>query len=100
MPSAVRTGVVLVLLLGLGLRIVGALQPWDGADWHSALGGFGTGAYARNFADHGFLESRLMPYRWRVELADGTVERFWYPHHPALYSLLSGAAVRLFGART
>ena len=100
MPAALRTAVVLVVLLGLGLRAVGAFQPWDGADWHSALGGFGTGAYARNFADHGFLESRLMPYRWRVELADGTVERFWYPHHPALYSLLSGAAVRAFGAHT
>lgn len=100
MPSPRRTLLVAAVLVGLGLRGMGLMQPWDGADWHSALGGFGTGAYARNFAEHGFAESWWMPYRWSVRLADGSVERFWYTHHPALYSVLSGLAVRLLGAHT
>ena len=96
-----RTIVFALLVVGaVLLRSLALVRPWDGTDWHSALGGFGTGAYARNFAEHGFAEAHWMPYRWRVDLADGSVVRFWYVHHPVLYSVLSGLSVVLFGAKT
>ena len=61
---------VAIVVAGLALRVVGVLTPWDGRSFHSAFGGYETGAFARSFAQHGFLESRFMPYRWRVELSD------------------------------
>lgn len=100
MPAPRKALFAMLLLLALTLRGLSLVQPWDGLDWHSALGGFGTGAYAKNFAAHGFAEARWMPYRWRVDLADGSDVRFWYTHHPALYSVLTGFSVALFGART
>lgn len=88
-----------IVVAGFALRWIGVGAPWAGADFHSVFGGYGSGAFARTFAQNGFFEAGLMPYRWRVETVDGTFERFWYTHHPAGYSVLSGVALALFGVR-
>lgn len=101
-PEHERTRLLLLALIvatGCALRWIGVGEPWAGADFHSVFGGYGSGAFARNFVEHGFFEAGLMPYRWRVETGDGAVERFWYTHHPAGYSVLSGVALALFGIR-
>ncbi|MEO0649582.1 MAG: glycosyltransferase family 39 protein [Planctomycetota bacterium] len=87
----------LLLLLGVALRSLDLFDPWSGVGFKSAFGTYTTGLFARNFFEHGFLESGLMPYYWRVELADGQVLREWYTHHPPLYALITGASMRLFG---
>lgn len=97
-PSRRRTALLAaVLALALGLRLLGIAEPWSGRGFKSAFGTHTTGAHARNFHEHGFAESGWMPYFSRVELADGTLVRDWYAHHPALVAVLSGASMRVFG---
>jgi len=86
-----------ILALALGLRLLGIAEPWSGRGFKSAFGTHTTGAHARNFHEHGFAESGWMPYFSRVELADGTLVRDWYAHHPALVAVLSGLSMRVFG---
>ena len=67
----------LCLLLALVLRLPGMNEPWSGKGFNAGIGGWTTGECARNFVENGFFEAGLLPNRWRVELADGTIERDW-----------------------
>ena len=85
------------MLLALVLRLFEFPDPWSGKGFKSAFGAFATGSHARGFYQHGFADSGWMPFYWRLELADGTVVRDLYTHHPPFYALLSGLCLRLFG---
>lgn len=88
---------LLIFLLGLGLRGYGLLQPWNGLDFHSAFGTYATGVPARNFKLHGLEESKGMPWFWKLPREDGTVHHHWYTHHPATYFYLTTSCLHLFG---
>jgi len=72
-------------------------DPWPAEGFKAGFGGFAVGAHARGFEQHGFLESGLLPFYWRIERADGTAEYDTYSHHPPFYALLSGLSLRVFG---
>lgn len=93
-----RAWVAAFLVVALLLRLPGLDDPWSGKGFNSALGSFGTAEFVQNAAQHGFWESGGMPYRWRVELADGTVEREWYAHHPVAFYVLTWVSRTAFGA--
>ena len=89
-----------IVTLALALRLLDFNDPWSwnhGAGFRNAHGAFHTGALANSFYRHGFAESRFMPFFWRIERTDGTVERLTYTHHPALYPVISGVSLILFG---
>ena len=67
-------------------------------DFHGTFGAWALGGPARAMAEYGWSETGGLPYRWRLEFADGAVEHELYIHHPALLFLLTSAAVDLFGA--
>lgn len=98
-PRPSRYGLLLglVLLLALGLRGLEFFDPWAGEGFKSAFGGFASGAHARGLAQHGLAESGGLPFYWRLEYADGSVEHDLYTHHPAFYALLSAGSLKLFG---
>ncbi len=97
--GARRHGVLLtlVLLLALGLRGLELSDPWAGEGFKSAFGAFAAGAHARGLAQHGLAETGGLPFYWRLEYADGSVEHDLYTHHPAFYALVSAASLKLFG---
>lgn len=87
-----------ILVLALVVRGAGLTDPYGvTGGFKDTLGAWGTAAFARLLVENGFFESGLMPYRWRVELSDGTVAREWYPHHPVGYLLLTAGMVELLG---
>jgi len=86
-----------ILLLALAVRALDLFDPWSGKGFKTAFATSTTGAFAKNFVDHGFLESGLLTYTWRVELEDGAVVRQWYTHHPVLYAVLTAASMKALG---
>jgi 4-amino-4-deoxy-L-arabinose transferase-like glycosyltransferase len=94
-----RRRLVAILLLALALRLFGFTESWSGVGFRSAFATVTTGCNARNFAEHGLWASKLMPYYWRVELADGSALYEYYAHHPALFAVVGGLSLELFGAR-
>ena len=97
--SRERWLLVLVLLLGLGIRTLGVDDPWSGSpnDFHSAFGGGSTGGPARNFYNYGFSETLGVPMEWRVELEDGSTEYSYYPHHPTTCISITALSMMFFG---
>lgn len=65
-------------------------------DWRGAFLLVGGGR-ALDLARHGLGESLLMPYDWRIVLADGQVLHGWYTHHPALNTVLMSLTLTAFG---
>ena len=90
-------GLILLVALGLRLQLLGG--PWSGLalDFHSHFGAWAVGEPAERFATEGFAATGWMPVNWSVELADGTVVRDVYAHHPALFTILVGLSLKLFG---
>lgn len=98
-PGWWRAGLVLVVLLGLGLRLALLGGPWSGlaSDFHNHFGAWAVGEPAQILAEQGPLTEGGMPAFWRVELADGEVASELYTHHPALYTHLIALSLRVFG---
>jgi hypothetical protein len=88
-----------LLALALVVRSFGFTEPWSGYGFRSAFATVTTGCNARNFAEHGILAAKAMPYYWRVELADGALVHEYYTHHPALFALVGALSLELFGPR-
>lgn len=88
---------VLVALAALALRLVGIDDAWSMHAWSGEFGAFATGTPARNFFEHGFLETAGVPFTTRVELADGSLLHWYYLHHPPTYMWFAGAFMWLFG---
>lgn len=97
-PSA-RLWLALILLAAVALRLAFIAEPWSGLalDFHSHFGAWAVGEPAERFATDGFGASGFMPINWSVTLADGSVVRDVYAHHPALYTILVGLSLKLFG---
>ena len=57
-----------ILLLAFVLRAQGLERPFSPNGYRGVMASWGTAAFARNFDQHGFLDAKLMNYRWRVEL--------------------------------
>jgi len=98
-PAWWRAGLLLVVLLGLGLRVALLGGPWSGlaSDFHNHFGAWAVGEPAQILAQQGPLTEGGMPTFWRVELADGEVAAELYTHHPALYTHLIALSLRVFG---
>lgn len=96
-PGRVRLLLGAILLLAFALRWPGFTDPWSGKGFNTVIGSWTTGEGAKNFVQHGFLDSGLMPTRYRVELADGSLVREWYAHHPAFFVLVSAVSLASFG---
>ncbi len=92
-----RTLFALVLLVALLLRLSDFREPYSGLGHKSVIGCWGTACFAKNFDQHGFVDGGFMPYRWRLEFADGKKEFEYYHHHPAWYAVLTGLSVKVFG---
>lgn len=94
-----RSGAILlgILVLALVARLPGFTEPFSGQGFNSFLGAYGTAAFARHFDEYGFAQSGFLPWRWQLELQDGSVERDYYVHHPAGYAILTGLVVRVLG---
>jgi hypothetical protein len=87
----------LVVLVALALRLVGIDDAWSMHAWSGEFGAFATGTPARNFLEHGFLETAGVPFTTRVELADGSLLHWYYVNHPPTYMWFAGAFLWLFG---
>ncbi|TAJ25383.1 MAG: hypothetical protein EPO68_00095, partial [Planctomycetota bacterium] len=94
-----RRWLLALLALALAVRLFGFTEPWSGRGFRSAFATVTTGCNARNFAEHGILAAKAMPYYWGIELADGSRAYEYYAHHPALVALVGGLSLELFGAR-
>lgn len=94
-----RLWLALILLAALALRLLFIAGPWSGLalDFHSHFGAWAVGEPAERFATDGFAASGFMPINWSVTLADGSVVRDVYAHHPALFTVLVGLSLKLFG---
>ena len=98
-PRAAAWLFVGILVFALALRLVFLGGPWSGIaqDFHSHFGAWAVGEPAERFATEGFAASGAMPVTWSVELADGTLVKDVYAHHPALYTILVGLSLKVFG---
>jgi 4-amino-4-deoxy-L-arabinose transferase-like glycosyltransferase len=92
-----RGFVSFVVSVAIVLRLVGIDDPWSMHHWNGEFGAFATGTPARNFLEHGFLETFGVPFTTRVELADGSLLHWYYLHHPPTYMWFAGAFLWLFG---
>jgi 4-amino-4-deoxy-L-arabinose transferase-like glycosyltransferase len=89
--------VLAIVALALALRLWGVADAWSTHEWSGEFGAYATGTPARNFLEHGFLDSFGVPVQTRIELADGSVLRQYYLHHPPTYMWFAGLFLWLFG---
>lgn len=92
-----RWWVLACLVAALLFRLPGLDDPWSGIGFNSAIGTFTTAETVENLDVHGFAETYGMPYRYRIEMEDGTRAYEWYAHHPVFFIWVSYLSTRVLG---